>query len=151
MAVERVPARKGFRPGCGWGPGPVSPIYVRDSGLLHSLLEVATVRDLEHHPKVGASWEGYAIEEIIKAMKPDAAHYWATHAGAELDLLLFCRGRRVGIECKRSDAPRLTTSMRIALNDLKLDELKVVYPGERAYKLGPRVEVVPLRAVLGGK
>jgi hypothetical protein len=119
-------------------------VYVRDSGLLHTLLGIASRHDLEHHPKVGASWEGYAVEEVLKALRPDEAYYWATHNGAELDLLLFKNGRRIGVECKRADAPRLTPSMRAALSDLKLDELRVVYPGVRRYRLGERVEVVPL-------
>jgi len=119
-------------------------VYVRDSGMLHALLGIGSRRDLELHPKVGASWEGYAVEEILKAMRPDEAYYWATHQGAELDLLLFQRGRRIGIECKRMDAPVLTPSMRIALTDLRLDELHVVYPGEKRYPLAKKVEVVPL-------
>jgi predicted AAA+ superfamily ATPase len=119
-------------------------VFVRDSGLLHTLLGIANRRDLELHPKVGASWEGYAIEEVLKALRPDEAYFWATHQGAELDLLLFKNGRRIGVECKRSDAPTLTPSMRIALNDLKLDRLVVVYPGDRRYALGDRVEVIPL-------
>ena len=121
-------------------------VYVRDSGLLHALLGLSNARDLEHHPKVGASWEGYAVEEVLKALQPDEAYYWATYQGAELDLLLFKKGRRIGIECKRADAPTLTPSMRIAMDDLKLDELRVVYPGERRYSLGRKVEVVPLRS-----
>ena len=119
-------------------------VFVRDSGLLHALLGIANRRDLELHPKVGASWEGYAVEEVLKSLCPDEAYYWATHQGAEIDLLLFKRGRRVGVECKRSDAPTLTPSMRIALEDLKLDRLVVVYPGDRRYALGDRVEVIPL-------
>jgi predicted AAA+ superfamily ATPase len=119
-------------------------VYVRDSGLLHTLLGLTDARGLEHHPKVGASWEGYAVEEILKAIQPDEAYYWATYQGAELDLLLFKNGRRIGVECKRADAPTLTTSMRIAMADLKLDELRVVYPGERGYSLGPKIDVVPL-------
>jgi hypothetical protein len=119
-------------------------VYVRDSGLLHTLLGIANQRDLEHHPKVGASWEGYAVEEVLKALRPDEAYYWATYNGAEIDLLLFKRGRRIGVECKRADAPTMTPSMRIALADLKLDELFVVYPGQRRYALTKRVEVVPL-------
>jgi len=119
-------------------------IYVRDSGLLHALLGIGSLRDLEHHPKVGASWEGYAVEEILKALRPDDAYYWATHNGAELDLLLFQRGRRIGIECKRTAAPTLTPSMRIALADLKLDSLHVVYPGTQRYPLADKVFAVPL-------
>lgn len=124
-------------------------IYVRDSGLLHALLGIANRRDLEFHPKVGASWEGYAIEEVLKALRPEEAYFWATHQGAELDLLLFKRGRRIGVECKRKDAPVLTTSMRIALADLKLDELMVVYPGDLRYSLAERVKVVPLAELVG--
>ncbi|MGH2603343.1 MAG: DUF4143 domain-containing protein, partial [Dehalococcoidia bacterium] len=124
-------------------------VYVRDSGLLHALLGVGSRRDLEHHPKVGASWEGYAIEEVLKALRPDEAYFWATHQGAELDLLLFQRGRRIGVECKRMDAPVLTPSMRIALADLKLDRLWVVYPGPRRYTLARKVEVVPLGEFVG--
>lgn len=119
-------------------------IYVRDSGLLHALLGVTNARDLEHHPKVGASWEGYAIEEVLKALRPDDAYFWATYNDAEIDLVLFKDGKRIGLECKRMDAPKLTPSMRIALTDLKLDRLLVVYPGEQRYALGDRVEVVPL-------
>jgi predicted AAA+ superfamily ATPase len=124
-------------------------VYVRDSGLLHALLGVSNARDLEHHPKVGASWEGYAVEEVLKAMRPDEAYFWATHQGAELDLLLFKRGRRIGIECKRADAPAMTRSMHIAMEDLKLDELLVVYPGERRYPLSRGVDVVPLVELAG--
>jgi predicted AAA+ superfamily ATPase len=120
-------------------------VYVRDSGLLHSLLAVADRRALELHPKVGASWEGFAVEEVLKVVRPDEAYFWATHQGAELDLLLFKRGRRIGVECKRADAPTLTPSMRVALHDLKLDRLVVVYPGERRYALAKRVEAVPLK------
>ncbi len=124
-------------------------VYVRDSGLLHALLGVTNQRDLEHHPKVGASWEGYAVEEVLKALRPDEAYYWATHNGAEIDLVLFKQGRRIGVECKRADAPVLTPSMRIALADLKLDVLYVVYPGEKRYALARNVEVVPLAELAG--
>jgi len=119
-------------------------IYIRDTGLLHALLGIGTRKDLEMHPKSGASWEGYAVEETLKALEPDEAYFWATHNGAELDLLLFKRGKRIGVECKRADAPALTASMRIALHDLKLDELKIVYPGNKRYALSERVTVVPL-------
>jgi predicted AAA+ superfamily ATPase len=124
-------------------------VYVRDSGLLHALLGITTRRELESHPKVGASWEGYAVEEVIKALRPDEACYWATHQGAEIDLVLFRRGRRVGVECKRVDAPVLTPSMRVAMADLKLDGLTVVYPGTARYRLAGRIEVVPLADFVG--
>jgi predicted AAA+ superfamily ATPase len=124
-------------------------VFVRDSGLLHGLLGIANQRDLELHPKVGASWEGFAVEELLKALRPDEAYYWATYQGAEIDLVLFKHGRRVGIECKRMDAPTLTPSMRVALSDLKLDRLVVVYPGERRYSLRDRVDVIPLVELVG--
>jgi predicted AAA+ superfamily ATPase len=119
-------------------------IFVRDTGLLHALLGITDRRSLELHPKVGASWEGFAVEKALKALRPDEAYFWSTHQGAEIDLVLFKRGRRLGVECKRMDAPSLTPSMRIALHDLKLERLLVVYPGERRYALGDRVEAVPL-------
>ena len=124
-------------------------IYMRDTGLLHTFLGLTSVRDLEGHPKVGASWEGYAVEEVLKALAPTEAYYWATHNGAELDLLLFIRGKRIGIECKRADAPTLTPSMRIALHDLELDRLHVVYPGDRRYSLAANVDVVPIADFVG--
>lgn len=124
-------------------------IYVRDSGLLHVLLGVSSRRDLEMHPKVGASWEGYAVEEVLKALQPDEAYFWATHQGAELDLLLFKNGKRIGVECKRSDSPSLTPSMRIAMADLRLDRLHVVYPGDRRYALAKNIDVMPLGDLAG--
>lgn len=123
-------------------------VYVRDSGLLHRLLGVRTENELLAHPKSGASWEGYAVEEILKAVEPDEAYFWATHQGAELDLLLFKGSRRLGVEIKRVDAPTLTPSMRIALADLKLDQLTVVYPGSQAYELEPHTRVVPLDTIV---
>ena len=119
-------------------------VYLRDSGLLHTLLGLATERDVLSHPKAGASWEGFAIEEALRTIRPEAAYFWATHTGAELDLLLFVRGRRYGVEVKFQDAPRLTPSMRIALEDLGLRRLSVLYPGDRRYPLDRRVDVVPL-------
>lgn len=126
-------------------------VYVRDTGLLHTLLGITSQRDLENHPKVGASWEGYAVEEVLKALQPDEAYYWATYNGAEIDLILFKNGRRIGVECKRADAPALTPSMRIAMADLKLDHLFVVYPGEKAYTLAKNVEVIPLAKFVKAK
>jgi len=119
-------------------------VYVRDSGLLHHLLGVRSEKELLSHPKCGSSWEGYAIEETLKAVGPDQAYFWATHQGAELDLLLFTGGRRIGVEVKRADAPATTASMRIALADLKLDHLFVLYPGTRRYELADRISVLPL-------
>jgi uncharacterized protein len=126
-------------------------VYVRDSGLLHALLGITNRHELENHPKVGASWEGYAVEEVLKSFRPDEAYYWATHNGAELDLLLFKDGRRIGVECKRADAPVLTPSMRTALSDLKLDRLIVLYPGDKAYSLAKKVDVIPLAEFVHAK
>jgi predicted AAA+ superfamily ATPase len=119
-------------------------VYLRDSGLLHALLGLGEERGILSHPKAGASWEGYAIEETLKLVRPDAAYFWATHTGAELDLLLIKGGRRYGVEVKFQDAPRLTPSMRIALSDLRLQHLRVLYPGDQRYELGRGVMVVPL-------
>ena len=119
-------------------------VYFRDSGLLHYLLGIHSELDLHTHPKSGASWEGYVIEEVLKATMPDEAYYWATHGGAELDLLLLKDGRRIGVECKRVDAPRLTPSMRLALEDLELDRLFVIYPGNLAYPIADKVTALPL-------
>ena len=99
------------------------------------------------HPKSGASWEGFVLEQVLRIAQPDEAYFWATHAGAELDLLMFKHGRRVGVEVKRADAPTLTPSMRIAMNDLRLDRLLVLYPGNRPYSLAPRIDVVPAAAI----
>jgi uncharacterized protein len=119
-------------------------IYLRDTGILHYLLGIRTEQELAVHPRNGASWEGYVIEEIIKAAKPDETYFWATHSGAELNLLLLKDGKRIGVECKRMDAPRLTPSMRIALQDLQLDSLLVIYPGLHPYSLGEKMRAVPL-------
>jgi len=119
-------------------------VYLRDSGLLHSLLGLSSERDLLSHPKVGASWEGFAMEEALRVVAPDAAYFWATHTGAELDLLLFVRSHRYGVEIKFQDAPRLTPSMRVALVDLSLRRLVVLYPGSQRYELEERVSVVPM-------
>jgi predicted AAA+ superfamily ATPase len=122
-------------------------VYVRDTGLLHALLGISTDKELLAHPKSGASWEGYVLEETLKAVEPEEAYFWATHQGAELDLLLLRGGKRLGIEMKRMDAPTLTASMRIALTDLKLDQLTVVYPGAKSYELGPQVKVIPVSEI----
>jgi len=122
-------------------------IYFRDSGLLHHLLGIRSGLELESHPKLGASWEGYAIEEVFKVVQPDQVYFWATHNGAELDLFIIKNGRKFGVECKRVDAPRLTASMRIASEDLQLDHLAVIYPGDRRYPLADRITAVPLQAL----
>jgi len=125
-------------------------IYFRDTGLLHQLLGVRSEKELLSHPKCGASWEGYVIEETIKATAPDEVYYWATHSGAEIDLVLIKNGRMLGVECKRIDAPRMTPSMRTAREDLHLEQIAVVYPGTKRYSLDDGVAAVPLGAVEEG-
>ena len=127
-------------------------VYLRDSGLLHHLLGIRTCKDLLSHPKSGASWEGYALEELLKVEDIGDFYFWGTHGGAEIDLLLFVKGKRIGVEFKRVDAPKLTRSMHIALEDLALDHLVVIYPGETIYPLSERVTVLPLTMLAeGGK
>jgi len=122
-------------------------VYIRDSGLLHALLGVPSFRFLEGHPKLGASWEGFVIEEIIALAGERNAYFWGTQSGAELDLLLFTSGARYGVEVKYADAPGITKSMRIALDDLRLRHLFVVYPGREAYELDKKVTVLPLEQI----
>ena len=123
-------------------------IYFRDTGLLHSLMGIKTLPQLLAHPLCGASWEGFALEQVLRIARPDEAYFWATHQGAELDLLMFRGQQRIGVEFKRADAPKPTASMRIAMEDLKLDALYVVYPGLHRYKMADGMEAVPLWAVL---
>jgi predicted AAA+ superfamily ATPase len=119
-------------------------IFVRDSGLLHTLLGVQTSEQLEGHPKLGASFEGFVLEELIRKFGDREIYFWSTHGGAELDIVIQ-RGRApIGIEVKWGDAPRMTKSMHIALADLALRRLLVVYPGPKRYTLQNRVEVVPV-------
>lgn len=121
-------------------------VYVVDSGLLHALHDLTTREDLERHPVVGPSWEWFATMRVVRALgaRWDQCHFWATHQGAELDLVVIAGGRRLGYEFKRTSAPKLTRSMRIALDDLRLDSLDVVYPGTREFPLADRVRAVPL-------
>jgi hypothetical protein len=102
---------------------------------------------LLHHPKLGASWEGFAIEQVLATEQHDDAAFWATHQRAELDLVLKRGGKLYGVECKRVDAPGMTPSIRIALDDLRLTRVAVVYPGTRRYRIADRVEAVPISAL----
>jgi hypothetical protein len=119
-------------------------VYVRDSGLLHQLLGLKDEKAVLSHPRLGASWEGFVIEQVLAGEPHDEACFWATHQGAEVDLLLRRGDRLLGVECKRADAPTLTPSIRIALEDLGLERLAVIYPGAKRYPLSEQVEVVPL-------
>ncbi len=125
-------------------------IYFRDSGLLHLLLGIRTLPDLLAHPRCGASWEGFALEEVLRLTRPaaDEVYFWATHTGAELDLLVVRGRKRLGFEFKRSSSPGLTPSMRSALADLKLARLYVVHAGTERYPLGKQVEAVPLADIV---
>ncbi len=118
-------------------------VYVRDSGLLHALLGLGSLPELLSHPKCGASWEGFVIEQLLRVLPTRDAYHWAVHEGAELDLLLLHRGKRLGFEIKRTDSPTLTRSMAIARDDLKLDALWVVYPGAASVTLAPRIRTLP--------
>ena len=122
-------------------------IYIRDSGLFHSLLQVSTLADLQGHPKIGASWEGFALEHIIHACRTRDVYFWATHAGAELDLMVTIAGKRHGFECKYKDAPGRKRSMHIAIKDLGLEHLWVVYPGDQKYGLDDKITVIPLETI----
>jgi len=122
-------------------------LYVRDSGLLHTLLDVADHHALLGHPKAGASWEGFALEQVL-AHVAGQPWFWATHGGAELDLLLLRRKNRWGFEFKLSPAPALTRSMHVALQDLELDHLWVVHPGEQRIRLAEQITALPLGALI---
>ena len=124
-------------------------VYIRDSGVLHALLGLGTLRDLLGHPKCGASWEGFALEQTLAALQVRDAYFWAVHAQAELDLLTFHRGKRWGFEFKFSDAPKLTRSLQTACDTLQLDRACVIHPGNRRYELAPGVEALPLAQIEG--
>lgn len=125
-------------------------IYFRDTGIVHALLGITDMSALQLHPKLGASWEGFALEEIIRAHSVTASncYFWAIHNSAELDLLLIEHDKRLGFEFKYTDAPTLTKSMKIAMDSLKLDQLTVIYPGYKNYPLDERIEVISLENYL---
>ena len=122
-------------------------IYIRDSGLLHSLLQISDMSNLQGHPKIGASWEGFALEHVVNAFDTREFYFWGTHAGAELDLLLMVAGKRYGFEFKYTDAPGTTRSMHIAIDDLGLDHLWIVYPGDQEYALSDKITALPLEEI----
>jgi len=122
-------------------------IYIRDSGIFHSLMQVSTLADLHGHPKIGASWEGFALEHVINIFRTRDAYFWATHAGAELDLMLTITGKRYGFEFKYTDAPGRNRSMHIAIEDLGLEHLWVIYPGDQKYALDDKITAIPLQVI----
>ncbi len=119
-------------------------IYLRDSGILHALMNLGDDMALQAHPRVGASWEGFALEMVLRRLRPGEAYFWGTHSGAELDLLLTHRGRRFGFEFKYSEAPRVTRSAHTAISDLQLDHVWVVHPGEHAFPIEKKITAMPL-------
>jgi len=124
-------------------------VYLRDSGLLHALLQMPSAADLQGHPKVGASWEGFALEQVIAAVGSRDVYFWATHGGAELDLLVRVAGKHYGFEFKYADAPGTSRSMHVAIEDLGLEHLWVVYPGHQEYALDEKITALPIAAVPG--
>ncbi|VEN74920.1 conserved hypothetical protein [Candidatus Desulfarcum epimagneticum] len=119
-------------------------VYIRDTGLLHSMLGIDSMAALRSHPSYGASWEGFALEQILILFGHPNACYWRTHRGAELDLMIFHKGKRLGFEFKCADAPVMTRSMHTALRDLKLDRLHVIYPGSKSYPIHEKAHATPL-------
>lgn len=122
-------------------------IYVRDTGLLHALLNIEDTHELQGHPKVGASWEGFALEQVLSVVGERGTYFWSTHTGAELDLLLMRKGKHFGIEFKRTSGPGMTKSLHSAFDTLKLAQAWVVYPGEKRYPIGKNVEALPLKSI----
>jgi len=125
-------------------------IYLRDSGLLHHLIGLETEAQLHSHAKVGSSWEGFALEQVLRQTRPTQAYFWGTQGGAELDLLVFAEGRRLGYEFKYAERPQFTRSMRVAMEDLRLDSLIVICPGTVRAPLAPGVEVMGIEGFAGG-
>ena len=125
-------------------------VYFRDSGIYHTLLDIPTLEDLKLNPKLGASWEGFALESIIRHLNVDQhdCYFWATHNQAELDLLIIKGTKRIGFEFKHTKTPKLTKSMKIAYDNLKLDSLFVIYAGDKQFKLAPNIECIPLIELL---
>jgi len=119
-------------------------IYIRDSGILHALLQINTMADLQGHPKLGSSWEGFCLEQLIGYLGTRDVYFWATHAGAELDLLVTVAGKRYGFEFKYADAPGANRSMRIAIEDLGLEHLWIIYPGRHEYDIDEKISVIPV-------
>jgi len=127
-------------------------IYLRDSGIYHSLLTIVNWADLYGSVKLGASWEGFALEQAVKSLRKLAQEvfFWKTHAGAELDLFWQGKGKNWGVEFKYADAPRATKSMHVSLSDLRLEHLWVIYPGKEKYKISPKITAIPLPDFIAG-
>ena len=128
-------------------------IYFRDSGVLHTLMGITNQEQLQTYPKLGSFWEGFALEEVIRTIgaTPEDCYFWATQAGASLDLFMIKNGKRIGFEFKYKDMPKITKSMTIALYDLKLDHLFVVYPGDKIFPLSEEVTCCGLETIGTGE
>ena len=128
-------------------------IYFRDSGIFHSLLNIENSQDLQMNPKLGASWEGFALEEIIRIHRArnEDCYFWSTYAEAELDLLIYEKSGFQAFEFKYTDAPKMTKSMQIALNDLGLDHIYIVYPGDKDYPISEKITAIGLKNYLEKK
>lgn len=124
-------------------------IYLHDSGLLHGLLGLPDWHSLMGYPRLGASWEGFVLEQVLRIVAPTDAYFWATHSGAEIDLLFIYHGRRYGVEVKFSEAPKIGRSQHTAVDNLNLDYLWVVYPGQQAYPVDDKITVWPLKKLAG--
>ncbi|RLD01047.1 MAG: hypothetical protein DRI65_15930, partial [Chloroflexota bacterium] len=122
-------------------------VYFRDSGLLHSLLDIIDSHNLLGHPKAGASWEGFVIEQVLQIVLPNQAYFWATHNGAEIDLLFTKDSKNYGIEVKFNEAPKITKSMHTSLSELRLEHLWVIYPGKKAYPAHEKITVLPISQI----
>jgi predicted AAA+ superfamily ATPase len=122
-------------------------IYIADSGLVHALLNISSMEDLESHPKLGATWEGFILDQIIKRVgaEDEECFFWATHAGAELDLLVVKGKDRFGFEIKRTTAPAITPSMRIALSDLNLKRIDVIHAGDKSFQLSENIRAIAVK------
>jgi predicted AAA+ superfamily ATPase len=125
-------------------------VYISDPGVLHALLGLRSRRDLDGHPKVGASWEGFALEQTIQRLgaRTDECYFWGTHGGGEIDLLVIRGNKRLGFEFKRSSSPRATRSMNTAITDLDLSSLTVVHAGEKSFPIAPKIRAVALQHLL---
>jgi predicted AAA+ superfamily ATPase len=119
-------------------------IYLRDSGILHALLNIVDNRSLYGHPRVGVSWEGFALHQFMQIVKPSQVFFWSTYSGAELDLFFLHRGHRYGVEFKFNEAPKVTKSMRIVVKDLAIRHLWIIYPGQHRYPVDEQISVFPL-------
>lgn len=122
-------------------------IYIRDTGLLHNLLVLPNHHALTGHPRVGASWEGFVLEQVLQILRPVEAYFWSTYQGAEIDLLFPYEGRRFGVEIKYSESPRITKSIKIAMESLRVQHLWLVYPGDKEYAADDNISVIPLSAI----